>query len=139
MTEQLNCGGVYVSSMVMCGCVTVNETEAVMTVGQCPYGCGYLNTAEDKYSNDLDLCKRFNRHGSLCSSCSAGYYPRLHSYDLHCVACWRNSPLFVEVLCVCTSSTFNLLLCNCLLQIEYLHIFFPWVHLCQILCSPMFS
>ncbi len=79
MTEKLNCGGGYVSSKVMCGFDTVNETEAVMTVGQCPYGCGHLNTAEDKYSNDLDLCKHFNRRGSLCSSCSAGYYLLLSS------------------------------------------------------------
>ncbi len=141
MTEKLNCGGGYVSSKVMCGCVTVNETEAVMTVGQCPYGCGYLNTAEDKYSNGLDLCKRFNRRGSLCSSCSAGYYPRLHSYDLHCVACtgvivpflWK---YFVFVLLPLSIFYFVIVYLNLNILTSSFH---GYIMFCQVLCSPMFS
>ncbi len=141
MTEKLNCGGGYVSSKVMCGCVTVNESEAVMTVGQCPYGCGYLNTAEDKYSNDLDLCKHFNRNGSLCSSCSAGYYPRLHSYDLHCVACTGEIVPFLWkyfVFVLLPLSIFYFVIVFFKLN-TFTSLFHGYIMFCQVLCSPMFS
>ena len=63
-------------------CVTVDPLSYSTHTGHCLYGIARNN------SNAVsDMCKRFNRTGTLCGKCKDGHYPLAYSFDMNCVEC----------------------------------------------------
>ena len=83
--------------MLSCFCVTYNEDEDKIEVGNCIYNC---NNIKSDFSNSVYhilpksasklnevMCGKFNRNGTLCGKCRDGFFPLVYSFNMTCVKC----------------------------------------------------
>ena len=81
-----------------CDCVTYDNDLCSVSLGACPYGCGFIFNSSwsgqpyNPLPNNLskynqEICGRLNRDGPLCSKCEEDFSPLVYSYELKCVAC----------------------------------------------------
>ena len=84
-------------SVLSCFCVTNNEDEDIIEVGNCVYNCNNIksdlsNSAYHVLPKSVSklnevMCGKFNRNGTLCGKCRDGFSPLAYSFNMTCVKC----------------------------------------------------
>ena len=83
--------------ILQCYCISYNENENMVVIGNCLYACFRQRVGLSHYyspniaSNYSEInnatCKDYNRVGQLCGNCKPTYAPPAYSYNLSCVEC----------------------------------------------------
>ena len=77
--------------LMKCYCITFSDTTNVEVVGNCVLTCGLSSSIRTYYTVPRDAstvedytCRRYNRHGQMCSKCNPEHGVSVYPYSYYC-------------------------------------------------------
>ena len=112
--------------------------------GRCIFSCklraAMLVLEISMHNFELEVCKRYNRSGTLCGDCLSNHWPLALSYKMDCVLCPSSKENWWKYVSMAFGPTTLLYLAITLFKLDMTSPYiYPFITYAQILSSPIHS
>ena len=130
------------TTLQTCACLSFDDDSQQFKIGRCIFNCklraDMLVLENSMHNFELEVCKRYNRSGTLCGECLSNHWPLALSYKMDCVLCPSSKENWWKYVLMAFGPTTSLYLAITLFKLDMTSPYiYPFITSAQILSSPI--